>query len=224
MRDSQSDALIERRRQQRGFAVARVADGGGARGINGEVGGEIIHAPLKAPRPARDAAAIGGGRVCRRTGLLFREPRIHAVRNASSIGVHIRVRERGEGVAARDDLFDRPVRGLRAARGVSGPAVHAAFAAGAEETFRERDARVGVDRMIAAKVQSEKRGRGFGRGVRRHNEQIDLRRVMAGDGNGDELEGGRAVEKVFVHNARVKITARRLGRNLAIHVVREQGL
>ena len=85
MRNGERDAFIERRREQRGLAVARVADGGDARGINGEVGDEIIHATLEAPRPARDAAAIGGRGIGGGTGLLFRQPGIHTVGDATAI-------------------------------------------------------------------------------------------------------------------------------------------
>src|SRR5205823_3882368 len=109
--DGQGDALIERGRQQCGFAVARVAHHGDLFGVHRLVRDQIVHRAGHAPGPGGDGAPV-----------VFLSPssvvRPYALTRVRLVRFNLAVVKRGDGITAIDRLFDGPHIHLRPAAGV----------------------------------------------------------------------------------------------------------
>jgi hypothetical protein len=124
---------------------------------------KIIERPGQSPRPRPDGAPV----VVTPFGL--RPSRTEGGADAFSpalrmVGFEVAAVDRGEGVATFQDGFDGPPARGGAAAGFSGPVVdHPACGTAPHPAGRERDPRVGVNGVVAAKVQpQERRGRFVG--------------------------------------------------------------
>jgi hypothetical protein len=215
VRNGQRDALIERRRQQRRFAIAGVSDGRNPPGIDVRVGHQIIDAPLKTPGPSGNTATVVRQRIGGGPAALLCEPRMDSVRNVGAIRIDVATAKRRERVATGNDLFERPVGCLPAARGLRGLVVRAALAGVVKPAARERDAWVGGDRMIPAKVLGEKSGCRLRGRVGRHQQQINL---GASRPKSSQLQS-RCRQKRFIHHSAVEFDFLGLRRNGAVNVM-----
>src|ERR1019366_8213358 len=60
VRERNCDALVERRRQQRRLAIARVAQGRNMVRVHAGLGDQVVHATLETPGPGGNRATVGG--------------------------------------------------------------------------------------------------------------------------------------------------------------------
>ena len=108
------------------------------------------------------------------------EQRMHAILEVVVVGIEIAVIRGREAVALRENLRDRESAGLGAARRVGRVVIHHAGIAVRQPRRRQRDARVGVHRLIALKVERQEHWhRNFGPG-RQVQQQPHRRAIVAG--------------------------------------------
>ena len=110
VRHDHREALILGAGPERRLAASRVPDDRDACGIDARVGHEVVHRPARAPRPCRDRAP----RVGRRLPAARAVEQRHRARAERVLVVRreLPVVERGDAVAARDELLRRPEPGF----------------------------------------------------------------------------------------------------------------
>ena len=219
VRDDQGKALVLRPGPQRGLAQARVAHHADARVIDLVVGLKVVQRPAQAPGPGADGAPL----VRRGLGLALgvKEGVYAVLEPVVKVGVQVAAIDRGQGIATLEQAAHRPAGGADAARGFRGPVVDDAHSLPALHPLGgQGDAGIGLDGVVAEKVQADERGRRSGSGVGQVDEQVHLE--LSGQVDRYLFAGRRAVERCRVDRGHLKAHLGQRARRFAIDLLLEQ--
>ncbi len=197
VRNHHGDAIVERRRQERRLAVARMAKGDDPISVQSFVGHKVIDGPLNAPGPGRDAAPLGRHAL---GPIVITKKRIDAVVEVGSVRHHVAIIKRAQRVSAIDDLGHRPFIRRGAASGVGGSMVFDARPEIRHPNGRQADIGVVQQAVVSCEIGRHEYRRRLARrrGVGGHDQQIDFRALRRAQRNRDFPARGFAAQAACV--------------------------
>ena len=215
-RDRQRDAFVHRGGEQRGLAVARVADDGDALRVDLGHRLQVVHHAGESPRPRHDRRGVRrSSRFGARRSELFQQ----LLGERLFIRDHVAIEEGRDGISTVDGLLDGPRILLLAAPGFTRAILRSARILLTHPAFRHLNLRIVEQRVIAREVQAEEAGDGARALVRDDDEQMHR---LAEPAMHEHLAQRRLAAERRLVFAQQLAPHRACGWQRAIHVVLEE--
>jgi hypothetical protein len=222
VRDRQGEPGVGGRGPQCRLAQARVPDHNHPFGVHLTVGLQVVQRTAQPPGPGADRAPLVLGRLALARA---EKQRAHPVAQAAvEIRLDVAVIGRGQAVAALEDLLQLPAFGRRAARLFPRRPPDPLLAGRIPRpNLPQKDARVGVDRLVAPEIQTQEDRRRAARRCGQVDQQPHLRAPgLAREIDRHLLAAGAASQRAGVTGGRFPAQPHARRRAAAVHVALEQ--